>query len=127
MLSRLRSAGISKRAFFFLTPPSRRGEKGLGGVFGLIRLGPVDVRTSISCWLRAIQSELLWGDMGRSGCADGKTELGLTLTGKAWLPNADGMCGMKDDCEASKSPVENGSNLDTVGVREPELSGHVGC
>lgn len=65
MLNRFRSAGMSKRAFFFLMPPSRRGEKERGGVLGLIRFGPG--RDSISCWLKAIQSECVCGDMGRSG------------------------------------------------------------
>lgn len=107
MLSRLRSAGISKRAFFFLMPPSRRGEKDLGGELGRIRLGPG--RESISCWLKAIHSELLCGDNGWSGCADGNTELGLTLlwADKPWLPNADDICeatGTKDDGAESMSP-----------------------
>lgn len=77
MLSRLRSAGMSKRAFFFLMPPSRRGENERGGVLGRIRFGPG--RESISCWLKAIQSECVCGDIGCSGAACGKTALGRTL------------------------------------------------
>ena len=85
MLNKLRSAGMSKRAFFFLIPPSRRGEKPRGGgVLGLMRLGPG--RESISCWLKAIQSEWVCGDMGCSATALGKTALGRTFvsTGSPW-------------------------------------------
>ena len=85
---------------------------------GLIRLGPG--RASISCWLKAIQSEWLWGDMGRSG-ADWKTALGLTFwcTGSPWK----GICCWSTKDAAPKSPGPKGfKGLGAVGVLEPELS-----
>src|SRR4051812_43699162 len=117
MLKRLRSWGMSKRAFFFLMPPSRRGEKERGGVLGLMRLGPG--RASISCWLKAIQSEWVCGDMGCSG-AEGKTALGRTF----WCTGSPkGICCWSTNEAAPKSPGPKGlSGLGAVGVLDPELS-----
>ena len=102
MLLRLRSGGISKRAFF-LRMPSRRGngEYERVGVFGRMRF---DIgRFMRSCSAICIHSELVCGDMGRGVGTDwfacGNTELGRTLsfmeeTGpKGLVPLA---CGMKE-------------------------------
>lgn len=92
-----------------------------GGELALIRLGPG--RASISCWLKAIHSELVWGDRGCSGGAWGKTELGLTLVcmGSPWKVICWGGSGTKGGGAAPNSAGAKGfMGLEAVGVWEPE-------
>lgn len=131
ILARLRSGGISNRAFF-LRIPSRRGNAGeydRGGEFWRMRFG--SGRESIApCSAMLIQSFPGGGEVGSEAGvgAEGNTDAGRTFG--AILPNAgeaDATCGKVGVGTASKSPLKGSYVAGIMGVRDSAWWSNIGA